>query len=458
MLRGAAFKQAGAAIKAAAKTLCKINRKTSSSEARAGFLGYLGDDLACGGIDLGLGQGFFARLQGDRYSDRFLAFRYALAFIDIEDTYVRDERAFARGSGLDDVGCLYRSIDQEGKIALHGHELRKFELRFGSCEPQFRRRYVIKKQFETSNRPLCADGFESARMDLAKRANDIFWPKLNRGGAAGVKPGGTAGDKLDTAGRNTERRKKSKSVSLDIEGIDSGGCQRPMPPGPCFLRQPSPDSAGGDLLTVFAVARKDLPDLEKRDVAMATVGVALRRRDQPWQQAWPHIGKLRGNRIGERQGSPAAAKHLRTLARDERPCHRFDKAVGGQRAFGALDSLLHQSQHRFRDRVSGRARQWGRRDTVEPSDTQDFFDEIGLALDVGSERGRLHQHFVGVAGKIREFKPKTLENAGHFRAVEFEPSQPFHLAPRKHDASIRMRNPPRKSDLRGSATAKLNHQ
>ena len=75
------------------------------------------------------------------------------------------------------------------------------------------------------------------RQDLAKRANDIFWPKLNRGGAAGVKPGGTAGNKLDTAGRNTERRKKSKSVSLDIEGIDSGGRQRPMP---CLLYTSEP--------------------------------------------------------------------------------------------------------------------------------------------------------------------------------------------------------------------------
>src|SRR5437870_1768869 len=123
MLRGAAFDCAGAATKAATKTAVKTDRKGSSSEARAGFLSDLGDDLAGCGIDLGLGQGFFARLQGDGYGDRFLPFRYALAFIDIENAGVRDERSVGRRGRLRDVGRLHGSIGNEGKVALHGHEL-----------------------------------------------------------------------------------------------------------------------------------------------------------------------------------------------------------------------------------------------------------------------------------------------------------------------------------------------
>ena len=82
---------------------------------------------------------------------------------------------------------------------------------------------------------------------------------------------------------------------------------------------------------------------------MATVGIALARRDQPWQQTWPHVGQFWSNRIGKREGRCAAAKHLRTLARDKRPGHRFDKAIGGERPLGALGPLLRQCQHRRRN-------------------------------------------------------------------------------------------------------------
>src|SRR5450631_388782 len=253
MLRGAAFEQAGAAIKAAVKILFKISRKALSSEARAGFLGDFGDDLAGGGIDLGLGQGLLARLQGDGYGDRFLTFRYGLAFIDIKNADVRDECASARDGGLYDVGRLHRTVDEEGEVALHGHEFRKFEFRFGFCGPQFRRWYVIEEQLETGGRPLGAKGFEGARMDLAKRANDIFWPKLDRRGAAGMKPRWSAGNDLHGARRHAKRRKKRERVRLGVERIDPGGRHRPMFPASRFLRQAPPDRARGGLLTVFPI-------------------------------------------------------------------------------------------------------------------------------------------------------------------------------------------------------------
>src|SRR5579875_1121914 len=346
MVRGAAIKEAGAAIKAAAKTLCKTNRKASSSEARAGFLGNFCDDLARSCINFSLGQGLFARLQGDGYGNRFLIFRNALAFIDIENADLGDERTFARRSGLHNISGLHRPVDQEGEVALHGHELRKFKLRFGSCEPQFRRWYVIKKQFKPGNRPLGSDGLESARMDFAKRPDDIFWPELNCGGTARMEPGGPAGDELETAHRYTKRRKKRKSVSLGVERINPGRCDRPMSSRPCFLRHAAPDRASGNLLAVLSIVQENLPDLKQCNVGMAAISVALGCCDEPRQKAWPHIRKLGGDRIGERERSPAAAKHLGALVRNERPRHDFDKAVGSERPSGALGALLQQGQHR----------------------------------------------------------------------------------------------------------------
>ncbi len=105
-----------------------------------------------------------------------------------------------------------------------------------------------------------------------------------------------------------------------------------------------------------------------------------------------------------------------------------------------------------------RARQWRGRNAIEPRDPHDFLDEIGRAFDVGPERGHLHDHLSGGAGKIGELEPKALENAGHFRTVEFEPGQPLHLAPRKHDALAGPRNPPSKGDLRDNPAAQFNHQ
>src|SRR5205807_1434991 len=121
------------------------------------------------------------------------------------------------------------------------------------------------------DRPLGAKGFEAARMDLAKSANDIFLPQLEGGRAARVKPCRPAGNELQTAGRYAERRKKSESVGLGIEEIDSGGRHRPMPPGSFFFRHATPDRAGRDFLTFRIVAQEYLPDLKKRDIAMATV-------------------------------------------------------------------------------------------------------------------------------------------------------------------------------------------
>ena len=54
MPRGAASEITGAATKAAAKMTGIMDRKALSSEARAGFLGNLGDDLASEGALLSM--------------------------------------------------------------------------------------------------------------------------------------------------------------------------------------------------------------------------------------------------------------------------------------------------------------------------------------------------------------------------------------------------------------------
>jgi hypothetical protein len=38
------------------------------------------------------------------------------------------------------------------------------------------------------------------------------------------------------------------------------------------------------------VAAENLPDLEQRHVGKAAIGIALRRSQESWHQAWPHVG------------------------------------------------------------------------------------------------------------------------------------------------------------------------
>ena len=195
----------------------RIVLKVLSSEARASFLFNFGDDLASCGVNLGLCQGFFTRLQGNESGNRFLPFGYPRAFIIIEDADMSDERVFSRRSGLYDIGRFHALIGQESEVTLRGHKFRKYELQFGPCGPQFRRRYVIEKQLKTSDRLLCSHGFEGAWMELPKRAYDIFWPQLDRGRPEGMEPWRSAGNELQTGGRHAERRKKCGSVRFGIE-------------------------------------------------------------------------------------------------------------------------------------------------------------------------------------------------------------------------------------------------
>src|SRR6516225_8705674 len=112
-----------------------------------------------------------------------------------------------------------------------------------------------------------------------------------------------------------------------------------MPPCPCLFRGAASDRASRDLLIGFAIPQEDLANFEQREIAITPVGIALRRRNKARQEAWPHIGKLGGNRIGERQGLSPAAKQHRPVPRDKGPCHRLDKSVGRKRPLGSARAL-----------------------------------------------------------------------------------------------------------------------
>ena len=69
-------------------------------------------------------------------------------------------------------------------------------------------------------------------------------------------------------------------------------------------------AGGRHELVLGLVAAEDLADLEQRDIGRAAIDVGLCGRDQSGQQARPHVGEIRRNRIGERELGLSAAEHL----------------------------------------------------------------------------------------------------------------------------------------------------
>ena len=83
------------------------------------------------------------------------------------------------------------------------------------------------------------------------------------------------------------------------------------------------DGQAGELV-LRLVATENLSDLEQGHVVEAAIGIGLRSRDQAGNEARAHIGKVGGDRIGERQFRLAAAEQFGAGTRDERPGHRLD--------------------------------------------------------------------------------------------------------------------------------------
>src|SRR5262249_27666055 len=210
-----------------------------------------------------------------------------------------------------------------------------------------------------------------------------------------------------------------------------------MPPDPLFLRQSAPYGACRDLLTVFGIAQKNLPDLEERSIAKPAIAVALGRRDQARQKARAHIGMFWSDRIGESKRLCAAAKRKRPLTRNKRPCHRFNEAIGGECAFGGENSLLQQSQNGAARTLPKLARKCFRRNPIDPRYSQYLLDKVGFVFDVGPESGHCYYGLATITGRIGECEPEVHEDTFHFRNAERKTCQAAHFGPRKSDAFLR---------------------
>ena len=121
---------------------------------------------------------------------------------------------------------------------------------------------------------------------------------------------GAAGDDLDRVRVHAERREKRHRVALGVEDVDKPAAV-PIPAFLASLGAAAPHGCGSDALVIFARAKKDLADLEQRDVAHTPAGVALGRRDEARDEARTHVGEIGRDRVGQRERPRAAAEQFR---------------------------------------------------------------------------------------------------------------------------------------------------
>src|SRR4029077_20485919 len=99
-------------------------------------------------------------------------------------------------------------------------------------------------------------------------------------------------------------------------------------------------TGGGGELILGPVALEYLADLEQRDVGEAAVGVLLRAGHESRNEARPHVGEVRRDRIGERDLRLSAAEQLGLAPADERPRNRLDHRAAGQCTLGLAVAQL----------------------------------------------------------------------------------------------------------------------
>ena len=99
-------------------------------------------------------------------------------------------------------------------------------------------------------------------------------------------------------------------------------------------------------LILGPIAAKDLPHFEECGVREPAIGIFLRGGHEPRNKARPHVGKLRGNRIGERQLGLGPAEQVGVLFADEGPGHRLDQVARGKGALGLAGAQLDRREHR----------------------------------------------------------------------------------------------------------------
>src|SRR5690606_759343 len=113
-----------------AKLVSTLRRRgRSATQNAAGGLFHRRDDALADRVDLLVGEGFFARLQGDRDGEGFLAFAQRAALEDVEDIGVGDERLVRALGRAQERGGLDVAVEHESEIARERQQGRAVERR-----------------------------------------------------------------------------------------------------------------------------------------------------------------------------------------------------------------------------------------------------------------------------------------------------------------------------------------
>ena len=276
-------------------------------------------------------------------------------------------------------------------------------------------------------------------MQFAEAAHDRLGAELQRSRAAGMQPVRPPRHDLQAAGRRRRapaaepwrrpwRRRRRRCLA--------GAAQ--MRPGP-RRGEAAPHAGGGEFSGPFR--RRSSEDLARPRTARNRQSRARRcgrsAAIEPRQQARAHVGKIGGDRVGERQRRIAAAKAARLLVRDEGPGDGLDQPLRRQRPPRRARALLHRRQHRARDALGARERR--RDDVVDAEDAQDFLDDIGLALDVRPPCRR--GYFRAALGGGRDRKAEPRQNRGRFVRRDVEAGEALRFAEREIDDARRASAP-----------------
>ena len=218
------------------------------------------------------------------------------------------------------------------------------------------------------------------------------------------------------------------------------------------LRACAPYAGGpGDLIQRL-IAFVDLSDLEQCDIRISAVGVLLAGGNKPWDQAWPHIGEIGRNRIGQRKLGLAAAKKFGLRLGDEGPRHRFNEPARAERPFGFAGAQLDWRENRLAGKFSGL--EWRRGNTLNADDADHLFDDVGLSMHVRPPGWDRDLELVAGAGKE---KPEMSEHALEFGAGGFDAGKPFHFVKRKINDALGDVCCARNDRFRGRPAAELDH-
>ena len=146
----------------------------------------------------------------------------------------------------------------------------------------------------------------------------------------------------------------------------------------------SSDAALGFRCIAFIGTR----DLEQCQIVEAPIRVALGSTEQARQKRRTHIGHLGSDRIAQLELRPATAKGFCGTFRDERPRNGLHHAARSKRPLGIARADLQRCQDLAIDgRMTGQRLRLNQIDAVN---AHDLFDQIRLAIDIGTPGGNHH--------------------------------------------------------------------